>query len=162
MHHRSYLLACRYENTGRYGYYSGVCTRVCIGIRLKSLHQCFLCCGQCTIRWAILYANRSCFLSMLIFDPCSFIADSFWCQRSLLIIFAPKILMYSYRQIFWKCYFFFQGAFTFRGNMIDMPLLLQAKNIVQLAEAVKVTWATEADHWMQNKLKFESYWHMLT
>lgn len=32
-----------------------------------------------------------------------------------------------------------KGAFTFRGNMIDMPLLLQAKNIVQLAEAVKVT-----------------------
>jgi hypothetical protein len=27
-----------------------------------------------------------------------------------------------------------QGAFTFRGNMIDMPLLLQAKNIVQLQQ----------------------------
>ncbi|KAH3724408.1 citramalyl-CoA lyase, mitochondrial-like [Dreissena polymorpha] len=32
-----------------------------------------------------------------------------------------------------------QGAFTFRGHMIDMPLLLQAKNIVQLAEAIKIT-----------------------
>ena len=26
----------------------------------------------------------------------------------------------------------FQGAFTFRGNMIDMPLLKQAQNYVQL------------------------------
>ncbi|XP_052807437.1 citramalyl-CoA lyase, mitochondrial-like [Mya arenaria] len=32
-----------------------------------------------------------------------------------------------------------QGAFTFRGHMIDMPLLLQAKNIVQLANAVSDT-----------------------
>ncbi|XP_060072176.1 citramalyl-CoA lyase, mitochondrial-like [Ylistrum balloti] len=30
-----------------------------------------------------------------------------------------------------------KGAFTFRGAMIDMPLVLQARNIVQLAEAVK-------------------------
>lgn len=30
----------------------------------------------------------------------------------------------------------FQGAFTFRGSMIDMPLLLQAKNIVQLSESI--------------------------
>lgn len=29
-----------------------------------------------------------------------------------------------------------KGAFTFRGAMIDMPLVLQARNIVQLAEAV--------------------------
>ncbi|XP_060597081.1 citramalyl-CoA lyase, mitochondrial-like [Ruditapes philippinarum] len=28
------------------------------------------------------------------------------------------------------------GAFTYRGHMIDMPLLLQAKNVVQLAEAI--------------------------
>ncbi|XP_041352207.1 citramalyl-CoA lyase, mitochondrial-like [Gigantopelta aegis] len=27
-----------------------------------------------------------------------------------------------------------EGAFTFHGNMIDMPLLLQAKNIVQMSE----------------------------
>lgn len=30
------------------------------------------------------------------------------------------------------------GAFTYRGHMIDMPLLLQAKNIVQLAEAIHI------------------------
>ncbi|XP_021357710.1 citrate lyase subunit beta-like protein, mitochondrial [Mizuhopecten yessoensis] len=30
-----------------------------------------------------------------------------------------------------------KGAFTFRGAMIDMPLVLQARNIVRLAEAVK-------------------------
>ncbi|XP_042887508.1 citramalyl-CoA lyase, mitochondrial-like [Penaeus japonicus] len=29
-----------------------------------------------------------------------------------------------------------KGAFTFRGNMIDMPLLLQARNIVQLASSL--------------------------
>lgn len=27
-----------------------------------------------------------------------------------------------------------QGAFTFRGQMIDMPLLLQARNILQLVQ----------------------------
>lgn len=27
-----------------------------------------------------------------------------------------------------------KGAFTFHGHMIDMPLLLQARNIVQMAE----------------------------
>lgn len=32
-----------------------------------------------------------------------------------------------------------KGAFTFRGHMIDMPLLLQAKNIVELAKAVQKT-----------------------
>lgn len=32
-----------------------------------------------------------------------------------------------------------KGAFTFRRNMIDMPLLLQAKNIVELAKAVQKT-----------------------
>lgn len=26
-----------------------------------------------------------------------------------------------------------KGAFTFRGNMIDMPLLLQARNIVRMS-----------------------------
>jgi len=31
----------------------------------------------------------------------------------------------------------FQGAFTFRGSMIDMPLLKQAQNIVTLATAIK-------------------------
>lgn len=30
-----------------------------------------------------------------------------------------------------------QGAFTFQGSMIDMPLLKQAQNIVTLATAVK-------------------------
>ncbi|XP_033739883.1 citramalyl-CoA lyase, mitochondrial-like isoform X2 [Pecten maximus] len=30
-----------------------------------------------------------------------------------------------------------KGAFTFHGAMIDMPLVLQARNIVQLAEAIK-------------------------
>lgn len=29
------------------------------------------------------------------------------------------------------------GAFTFRGSMIDMPLLRQAKNIIQLVESIK-------------------------
>jgi len=28
-----------------------------------------------------------------------------------------------------------KGAFTFRGSMIDMPLVLQARNIVELAAA---------------------------
>lgn len=28
-----------------------------------------------------------------------------------------------------------KGAFTFRGSMIDMPLLLQAQNIIQLVES---------------------------
>jgi len=32
--------------------------------------------------------------------------------------------------------FCLQGAFTFRGNMIDMPLLRQAKNIVSLQQLV--------------------------
>ncbi|XP_077977563.1 citramalyl-CoA lyase, mitochondrial-like [Glandiceps talaboti] len=32
-----------------------------------------------------------------------------------------------------------KGAFTFRGSMIDMPLLLQAKNILKLAESVQKT-----------------------
>lgn len=32
-----------------------------------------------------------------------------------------------------------KGAFTFRGNMIDMPLVLQAKHIVQLSRAVSST-----------------------
>jgi citrate lyase subunit beta-like protein len=27
-----------------------------------------------------------------------------------------------------------QGAFSFRGHMIDMPLLLQARNVLQLAQ----------------------------
>ncbi|KAL4233208.1 hypothetical protein ACF0H5_007892 [Mactra antiquata] len=29
-----------------------------------------------------------------------------------------------------------KGAFTYRGHMIDMPLLLQARNVVQLAEVI--------------------------
>lgn len=36
-----------------------------------------------------------------------------------------------------------KGAFTFRGNMIDMPLLRQAKNIVQLQQQVPVSADTE-------------------
>lgn len=32
-----------------------------------------------------------------------------------------------------------QGAFIFRGSMIDMPLLRQAKNIVQLMESINTT-----------------------
>lgn len=35
----------------------------------------------------------------------------------------------------------FQGAFTFHGSMIDMPLLKQAQNIVTLATAIKKKWA---------------------
>ena len=35
-----------------------------------------------------------------------------------------------------------QGAFTFREKMIDMPLLLQAKNIVELAENIRTEWQT--------------------
>lgn len=31
----------------------------------------------------------------------------------------------------------FQGAFTFQGSMIDMPLLKQAQNIVTLATSIK-------------------------
>nr|XP_002740813.1 PREDICTED: citrate lyase subunit beta-like protein, mitochondrial-like [Saccoglossus kowalevskii] len=30
-----------------------------------------------------------------------------------------------------------KGAFTFRGSMIDMPLLLQAKNVLRMVDAVK-------------------------
>jgi len=30
-----------------------------------------------------------------------------------------------------------QGAFTFRGHMIDMPLLLQARNILQMSAHLK-------------------------
>lgn len=37
-----------------------------------------------------------------------------------------------------------EGAFTFRGNMIDMPSLLQAKNIVQLQQLI-VSSAVPAD-----------------
>jgi len=32
---------------------------------------------------------------------------------------------------------FFQGAFTFRGQMIDMPTYLQAKNIERLSQATQ-------------------------
>lgn len=35
----------------------------------------------------------------------------------------------------------FQGAFTFHGSMIDMPLLKQAQNIVTLATAIKKKWS---------------------
>ena len=31
-----------------------------------------------------------------------------------------------------------QGAFTFRGSMIDMPLLRQAQNIVEIQNNVKI------------------------
>lgn len=31
-----------------------------------------------------------------------------------------------------------KGAFTFRGHMIDMPLLLQAQNIVHLADSIRM------------------------
>ena len=30
-----------------------------------------------------------------------------------------------------------QGAFTFRGSMIDLPLLKQAKNILRIYNAVQ-------------------------
>lgn len=36
-----------------------------------------------------------------------------------------------------------QGAFTFRGSMIDMPLLKQAQNIVTLATAIKKKWSVK-------------------
>lgn len=35
----------------------------------------------------------------------------------------------------------FQGAFTFQGSMIDMPLLKQAQNIVTLATSIKEKWS---------------------
>lgn len=46
---------------------------------------------------------------------------------------ASSILSLSMLTAFYFC----QGAFTFRGSMIDMPSLLQAKNIVQLLESIK-------------------------
>jgi citrate lyase beta subunit len=30
-----------------------------------------------------------------------------------------------------------QGAFTFHGNMVDRPLLLQARNIIQTMQNIK-------------------------
>ena len=33
--------------------------------------------------------------------------------------------------------FFLQGAFVYEGKMIDRPLLLQAKNIVNLQEIIR-------------------------
>ena len=44
------------------------------------------------------------------------------------------IVLHPHNNDFLAC---FQGAFTFRGAMIDMPLLLQAQNIVDLVEVVK-------------------------
>ncbi|KAJ6660895.1 hypothetical protein lerEdw1_017052, partial [Lerista edwardsae] len=48
-------------------------------------------------------------------------------------------LQFSFPEVFFKKLIFsvLQGAFTFRGSMIDMPLLKQAQNIVTLATAVK-------------------------
>lgn len=49
---------------------------------------------------------------------------------------------YSFQRCLRKFIFsLFQGAFTFRGSMIDMPLLKQAQNIVTLATAIKKKWA---------------------
>lgn len=36
-------------------------------------------------------------------------------------------------------YYMLQGAFVFKGHMIDKPLLLQAENIVKLQEAISKT-----------------------
>ena len=40
--------------------------------------------------------------------------------------------------VFWVIFllFFLQGAFVYEGKMIDRPLLLQAKNIVNLQEII--------------------------
>lgn len=38
----------------------------------------------------------------------------------------------------WNISFGLQGAFNFRGSMIDMPLVLQAKNIVQMADKIEM------------------------
>lgn len=32
-----------------------------------------------------------------------------------------------------------KGAFTFRGHMIDMPLLLQARNILQVVDHLRLS-----------------------
>lgn len=47
------------------------------------------------------------------------------------------IRAFSYWGVHLHFRFLSQGAFTFRGNMIDMPLLLQARNILQLAAVTK-------------------------
>ena len=67
----------------------------------------------------------------------------------------------SMRMVFWYLtyyvllfhLFFLQGAFAFEGNMIDMPTVLQAKNILNLAKAiawnqpVKVLFEFIGDDW---------------
>lgn len=44
-----------------------------------------------------------------------------------------KILTYNY--VFY--FYLFQGAFTYRGSMIDMPTMKQAQNIMKLAKLGK-------------------------
>jgi len=49
------------------------------------------------------------------------------------------VLLYNcwvIRKLLFAC---LQGAFTFRGNMIDMPLLRQAKNIVHLQQIMSAS-----------------------
>lgn len=44
-----------------------------------------------------------------------------------------------------------KGAFTFRGNMIDMPLLRQAKNIVQLQQHISASGSADTEHSTDSK-----------
>ena len=52
----------------------------------------------------------------------------------------PVISAHSFRKFVFSV---FQGAFTFRGSMIDMPLLKQAQNIVTLATSIKEKWSAK-------------------
>ena len=49
----------------------------------------------------------------------------------LLLQQAAKVLLTT-------LYFSLQGAITFRGQMIDMPLVKQAFNVLTMAEATKL------------------------
>lgn len=52
----------------------------------------------------------------------------------------PIISEHSFRKFVFSV---FQGAFTFQGSMIDMPLLKQAQNIVTLATSIKEKWSVQ-------------------
>ena len=52
----------------------------------------------------------------------------------------PVISEHSFRKFVFSV---FQGAFTFRGSVIDMPLLKQAQNIVRLAISIKEKWSAK-------------------
>ena len=55
-------------------------------------------------------------------------------QKSLIASSLITSIVFHTKLIF---LFIFQGAFTFRGKMIDKPLLLQAQNIVKLTQIMQ-------------------------